>query len=118
MSGLYPTELLPDGLAKYAQVVPAADLSDLVRSKAGLQHCVDNDVVEPGRLICLSRIPTRVNVGPLMEFQTRSSRRQFLSAVARTAGAAIMLGSHPGWAVDMTDPRVADIVAKTIGIDT
>jgi membrane dipeptidase len=53
-----------------------------------------------------------------MEFQTSSSRRQFLSAVAMTAGAAIVLRSRPGWAADMTDPRVADIVAKTIGIDT
>jgi membrane dipeptidase len=52
-----------------------------------------------------------------MEFQTRSSRRQFLSAIAMTAGAAIMLRSHPGWAVDMTDPRVSDIVTTTIGID-
>jgi membrane dipeptidase len=53
-----------------------------------------------------------------MEFQTRSSRRQFLSTVAVAAGAAIMLRSHPGWAVDLTGPRVADIVARTIGIDT
>jgi len=28
-----------------------------------------------------------------------------------------MLRSHPGWAVDMTDPRVSDIVTTTIGID-
>jgi membrane dipeptidase len=35
-----------------------------------------------------------------------------------TAGAAIVLRSRPGWAADMTDSRVADIVAKTIGIDT
>jgi membrane dipeptidase len=53
-----------------------------------------------------------------MEFQTGSSRRQFLSAVALTTGAAMMLRSGRGWAADMTDPRVADIVAKTIGIDT
>jgi D-alanyl-D-alanine dipeptidase len=53
-----------------------------------------------------------------MEFQTSGSRRQFLSAVARTAGSAITLRSRLGWAVDMTDPWVADIVGKTIGIDT
>ena len=53
-----------------------------------------------------------------MEFPTSGSRRQFLSAVAMTASAAIMLRSRLGWAVDMTDPRVADILAKTIGIDT
>ena len=46
------------------------------------------------------------------------SRRQFLSAVAMTASAAILLRSRLGWAADKTDPRVADIVAKTIGIDT
>ena len=53
-----------------------------------------------------------------MEFQASGSRRQFLSAVAMTAGAAILLRSRLGWAADKTDPRVADIVAKTIGIDT
>ena len=53
-----------------------------------------------------------------MEFQTSGSRRQFLSSVAMTAGGAIMLRSRLGWAADVTDPRVADIVGKTIGIDT
>jgi membrane dipeptidase len=53
-----------------------------------------------------------------MEFRTGGSRRQFLSTVAKTAGAAIMLRPRLGWAADRTDPRVADIVAKTIGIDT
>jgi len=53
-----------------------------------------------------------------MEFQASGSRRQFLSAIAMTAGAAILLRSRLGWAADRTDPRVADIVAKTIGIDT
>jgi membrane dipeptidase len=53
-----------------------------------------------------------------MEFQTSGSRRQFLSSVAMTAGGAIMLRSRLGWAEDVTDPRVADIVGKTIGIDT
>ena len=53
-----------------------------------------------------------------MEFQAAGSRRQFLSTVAVTAGAAILLRPRSGWAADITDPRVADIVAKTIGIDT
>jgi len=53
-----------------------------------------------------------------MEFQASGSRRQFLSGVAITAGAGILLRSRLGWAADKTDPRVADIVAKTIGIDT
>ena len=53
-----------------------------------------------------------------MEFQASGSRRQFLSGVAITAGAGILLRSRLGWAADKTDPQVADIVAKTIGIDT
>ena len=53
-----------------------------------------------------------------MKFQISDSRRQFLSAVATAAGAAIVLRPHLGWAADTIDPRVADIVAKTTGIDT
>ncbi len=53
-----------------------------------------------------------------MEFQTSASRRRFISTVAKTVGATIMLHPRFGWAADGTDPRVADIVAKTIGIDT
>ncbi len=43
------------------------------------------------------------------------SRRQFLSAAAMTAGAALAPASS---AARAADPRVANIVAKTIGIDT
>ena len=53
-----------------------------------------------------------------MEFQPSGSRRQFLSSIAMTAGATILLRPRLGWATDITDPRVADIAAKTIGIDT
>jgi len=53
-----------------------------------------------------------------MKSQASGSRRQFLSTFAMTAGAAMMVRSRSGWAADMTDPRVEDIVAKTIGIDT
>jgi membrane dipeptidase len=53
-----------------------------------------------------------------MNFQASGSRRQFLSTIATTAGAAILLRPLLSWAADITDPRVADIVAKTIGIDT
>jgi len=53
-----------------------------------------------------------------MEFQTSGSRRQFLSTAAKTAGATIMLHPRLGWAADATEPQVADIVAKTLGIDT
>jgi membrane dipeptidase len=53
-----------------------------------------------------------------MAFQTSRSRRKFLSTAAMTTGAAILLRPRQGWAADSTDPRVADIVARTIGIDT
>lgn len=46
------------------------------------------------------------------------SRRRFLSAFAITAGAPWMLRSGSAWAAEITDPRVAAIVAATIGIDT
>jgi membrane dipeptidase len=53
-----------------------------------------------------------------MEFQTSGTRRQFISAAARTAAAAIFPRPGSIWAADSTDPRVSDIVARTIGIDT
>jgi membrane dipeptidase len=53
-----------------------------------------------------------------MKPQASGSRRQFLSTFAMTAGAAMIVRSRSGWAADMTDPQVEDIVAKTIGIDT
>jgi membrane dipeptidase len=53
-----------------------------------------------------------------MTFYSNSSRRQFLSTIAMTAGAAAMLPPRLGRAADMIDSRVADIVARTIGIDT
>lgn len=53
-----------------------------------------------------------------MEIQTGGARRrQFLSTVAMATGAAILLRPRSGWAADETDYRVADIVAKTIGVD-
>src|SRR5580700_12206996 len=56
--------------------------------------------------------------GPLMEFQTSGSRRQFLTVIAKTVGAATMLRPCLGWAADIADPRVTGIVAATTGIDT
>ena len=53
-----------------------------------------------------------------MEFQTSSSRRRFLSTAAKTATAGIMLRPAPSLAAYVIDPRVVDIVATTIGIDT
>lgn len=51
-----------------------------------------------------------------MKFEAGSSRRRFLSVAAMAAGTAI-LRPRLSWA-DSLDPRVADIVARTIGIDT
>jgi membrane dipeptidase len=53
-----------------------------------------------------------------MEFRASGSRRQFLANIAKAAGAATMLHPRLGWTADITDPRVAEVVAKTIGIDT
>ena len=50
--------------------------------------------------------------------QTTGTRRQFLSAAASAATAVTILRPWSGWAEDGVDPRVPDIVAKTIGIDT
>jgi microsomal dipeptidase-like Zn-dependent dipeptidase len=54
----------------------------------------------------------------MKQFKVKCSRRRFLSAFAMTTGAQIMLRSRPAWAANITDPRVAGIVAATIGIDT
>jgi len=53
-----------------------------------------------------------------MEFQASRTRRQFLSLSAKTAGAAMVMSPRSSWAENNTDPRVADIAARTIGIDT
>lgn len=45
------------------------------------------------------------------------SRRNFITALSG-AGAAMILTPHLSWAVNQVDPRVAAIVARTIGIDT
>jgi len=44
--------LLCDSCAEYAQEISAADLSNLIWSKSGLQHCTDGFVVEASCLIC------------------------------------------------------------------
>jgi membrane dipeptidase len=53
-----------------------------------------------------------------MTFNANRSRRQFLSTIAMTAGAAVLLPPRLGRAADPIDSHVADIVARTIGIDT
>jgi membrane dipeptidase len=46
------------------------------------------------------------------------SRRQFLTRIAMTMGAAVTSRSYGARATDAIDPHVAEIVAKTIGVDT
>ncbi|SFD22626.1 membrane dipeptidase [Chitinophaga sp. CF118] len=52
-----------------------------------------------------------------MKSQSAWSRREFLTAVTGTS-AAMMLNPLAGWAINEVDPRVAAIVAATMGIDT
>jgi membrane dipeptidase len=49
--------------------------------------------------------------------QNEWSRRKFITAVSGVGG-AMMFNPLSSWAVDETEPRVAKIVAKTIGIDS
>lgn len=46
------------------------------------------------------------------------SRRNFLAALKITGVGAALLGPRAAWAADGLDPRVAAIVAATLGIDT
>ena len=61
---------------------------------------------------------THLFKGYALEIQKSGSRRQFLSALAKTAGAATLFRPLLGWAGDAIDSRVDDLVAKTVGIDT
>lgn len=53
-----------------------------------------------------------------MNIHNPRSRRGFLAAAGKTAVAATAFRSGLAWAADELDPRVAAIVAETIGIDT
>lgn len=53
----------------------------------------------------------------MTKFKPQWSRREFLSTAA-AASTAILLNPLDSWAFDEIDPRVAKIVADTIGIDT
>jgi membrane dipeptidase len=53
----------------------------------------------------------------MIKFQMQCSRRKFLASVAGT-GTALMLNQMPARAAEEIDPRVAKIVAETMGIDT
>ena len=53
----------------------------------------------------------------MTKFQNQWSRREFFTSVAG-AGAALVLNPLSAWAFDELDPRVAAIVADTIGIDS
>ncbi|WP_183557595.1 dipeptidase [Mucilaginibacter sp. SP1R1] len=50
--------------------------------------------------------------------QTAWSRRKFLTTTAIAGGTTLVLNSLGAWAFDDTDPRVAKIVAGTLGVDT
>jgi len=55
----------------------------------------------------------------MKKFQPNWSRRQFLSAAGiATAGTAMMMSPLAAWAIEEIDPRIAKIVADTMGIDT
>ena len=49
--------------------------------------------------------------------QPEWSRRKFISVLTGTGG-VVILNPRFSWAASQPDPRVAAIVAKTIGIDT
>ncbi len=55
-----------------------------------------------------------------MKSNVHISRRRFLSTstLAMATGAAVLLPPHLGWTADTIDPRVGDIVGRTMGIDT
>jgi membrane dipeptidase len=53
-----------------------------------------------------------------MKYQPTWSRRKFLAATTVAGSAAIMLNPFSAWAFDEIDPKVAKIVADSIGIDT
>jgi len=55
----------------------------------------------------------------MMKTQPTWSRREFLTAITVAgAGTAMMMNPLATWAIGEVDPRVAKIVADTIGIDT
>ena len=53
----------------------------------------------------------------MVKSQSKWSRREFMAAVSGTA-AALMFRPLTSWAINDIDPRVAAIVAATIGVDT
>lgn len=53
-----------------------------------------------------------------MLFRADYSRRQFVTVLGMSVGATLTSGSYVATGAETIDPRVAEIVAKTIGIDT
>jgi membrane dipeptidase len=53
-----------------------------------------------------------------MDLQQNWSRRKFLRIITVAGGGAAMITPLASWVMDETDPRVAKIVAGSIGIDT
>lgn len=54
----------------------------------------------------------------MKDSQTKWSRRNFITGTVAAVGTAMVLNPFAAWAVEDIDPRVAAIVASTIGIDT
>jgi hypothetical protein len=61
---------------------------------------------------------SKLHVLPFLDSEKMAASRRQVSTAAMTTGVAVTLRPRSGWAADTTDSRVADIVAKTIGIDT
>lgn len=53
-----------------------------------------------------------------MLFRADYSRRQFVTVLGMSVGATLTSGSYVATGAETIDPRVAEIVAKTIGIDS
>ncbi|HTK22591.1 MAG TPA: hypothetical protein VL442_23895, partial [Mucilaginibacter sp.] len=53
----------------------------------------------------------------MIKSQSTWSRREFMTAITGTA-AVVMLNPLSSWATSYIDPRIAAIVAATIGVDT
>ncbi|MET1056055.1 MAG: membrane dipeptidase [Pedobacter sp.] len=60
-----------------------------------------------------------MTISKMKDLKSLWSRRDFLSTVSLAcAGTAMMLHPMAAWAIEDIDPRVAKIVADTIGVDT
>src|ERR1700742_3411556 len=54
----------------------------------------------------------------MVKYKSNWSRREFLAAISVAGASSALMKPLAAWAVDDIDPRVAKIVANTIGVDT